>query len=283
MDMPNADQLEYWSTSPSGVKWLTYEDHLDAAMATALDLVLDRAALQPGERVLDIGCGTGASLLAAAGKVGPAGAVLGLDISTPFLDRAQSRADHAGMRNIAVRQADAQVALFDGPPWDVLISRFGVMFFTDPQAAFANLALALRPGGRMCFAAWGGVSDNPWFRLPFEAATRRLGTAPASDPDAPGPMGFQNAGRVTALMQAAGLDAVTCDAVDLLMTPLGTAEEVADLCLRVGPASRVMTHFEGTQADAQAIREDLIARLQPFATPAGLRIPARINLFEARV
>ncbi|MFA3915675.1 class I SAM-dependent methyltransferase [Ruegeria hyattellae] len=283
MDMPNTDQHEYWSSSPSGIKWLTYEDRLDAAMATVLDLVIDRAALQPGERVLDIGCGTGASLLAAAEKVGSAGAVLGLDISPPFVDRAQSRARDAGVNNILVRHADAQVALFDGPPRDVLISRFGMMFFADPQAAFANLARALRPGGRMCLAAWGGVSDNLWFRLPFEAATRRLGTPPASDPDAPGPMGFQNAARVTGLMQAAGLREVTCDEIDILMTPLGTAEEVADLCLRVGPASRVVTHFEGSHADAQAIREDLMARLQPFGTPAGLRIPAPINLFEARV
>ncbi|MDP5216132.1 methyltransferase domain-containing protein [Ruegeria sp. 2205SS24-7] len=282
-DSPNAEQQEYWSATPSGRKWLTYEDHLDAAMAPILDLVVQRAKLQPGERVIDIGCGTGASLLAAAERVGPTGDVLGLDIAEPFLERAAARAAQAGLANVSVRQGDAQVASFDGPPRDVLISRFGMMFFADPQAAFANLSRALRPGGRMCFAAWGGFSSNPWFRLPFEAAADRLGTPPPADPDAPGPMGFQNAERVTGLMRAAGLQDVRCDSVDVLMTPMGRVEDVATQCLRVGPAARLMRFFEGNQEDAAEIEQDITRRLHEMITSDGLRIPAQINLFEARV
>ncbi|WP_372574392.1 class I SAM-dependent methyltransferase [Ruegeria jejuensis] len=283
MDTPNADQKDYWSATPSGIKWLTYEDHLDAAMAPILDLVVQRAGLQPGERVIDIGCGTGASLLAAAELVGPTGDVLGLDIAKPFLERAAARAVQAGLANVSVREGDAQVAPFDGPSRDVMISRFGMMFFADPQAAFANLARALRTGGRMCFAAWGGFSGNPWFRLPFEAAADRLGTPPPADPDAPGPMAFQNVERVTGLMRAAGLRDVRCDVVDVLMTPMGRIEDVAAQCLRVGPAARLMNFFEGNQEDAAAIEQDIARRLDQMNTPDGLRVPAQINLFEARI
>lgn len=284
METPNADQEDYWSNSPSGVKWLTYEDKLDAAMAPILDLVIERAALQPGERVLDIGCGTGASVLAAANRVGTTGHVLGLDISAPFLERARARAAQAGVGHyVSVRAGDAQVAPLVDEARDVMISRFGMMFFSDPQAAFANLATALRPGGRMCFAAWGGFDGNPWFRIPAQAAARQLGTPPPSDPDAPGPMGFQNAGRVTGLMQAAGLGEVRCDVVEVLMTPIGNADEVARQCLRVGPAARLMTLFEGTPSDATAVEQDITARLAPMRKEDGLRIPARINLFHATV
>ncbi|MEX0349533.1 MAG: class I SAM-dependent methyltransferase [Paracoccaceae bacterium] len=283
MNIPNADQQEYWSATPSGIKWLTYEDHLDAAMAPILDLIIDRARLRLGERIIDIGCGTGASLLAAAKQVGPEGDVLGLDISTPFLERAAARALQAGLTNVSVRQDDAQVARFDSPLRDALISRFGMMFFADPQAAFANLARALRPGGRMCFAAWGGFSNNPWFRLPFEAAAARLGTPPPADPDEPGPMGFQNVERVTGLMHAAGLRDVTCEIADVLMTPLGSLEDVAKQCLRVGPAARLMRFFEGTKEDAEAIEQDIAGRIKALNTADGLRVPSRINLFQATI
>lgn len=281
MEPPNQDQQEYWSASPSGQKWLTYEDQLDAAMAPILDLVIDRAALQHGDRVLDIGCGTGASLIAAARQVGPNGRVLGLDISQPFLDRAAERAKTAGFTHIETRCADAQTASFTDPPFDALISRFGVMFFADPQAAFANMARTLRPAARMTFAAWSGLAQNPWFRLPAEAAQRILGPSPPAEPDAPGPLGFQNAERVQRLLRAAGLKNVRCETLQIAMTPQGTAEEVAQLCLRVGPVSRLMSLHNGTPSDAQTILTDLADQLAAFKTAQGLMVPAEIHLFQA--
>lgn len=282
MDSPNADQRDYWSASPSGAKWLTYEDQLDAVLAPVLDLVIARSEIGPGDKVLDIGCGTGASLLAAARAVGSAGDVLGVDISAPFLDRAGQRARAAGPGRISVLNADAQVHAFAPGARDALISRFGVMFFSDPQAAFANMARALRPGGSMTFAAWSGMTNNPWFRVPFEAAAARLGRPPAADPDAPGPMAFQDSPRVMDLMRRAGLDKVSCEVVTVALTPAGGADDVAALCLRVGPAARLMAEFGGSAADAQAIEADILARFSELDRDGRITVPAEINLFRAR-
>ncbi|MEM7320726.1 MAG: methyltransferase domain-containing protein [Pseudomonadota bacterium] len=283
MELANADQHEFWSRSPSGQKWLTYEDHLDAAMAPVLDGVIARADLQPGYRVLDIGCGTGASLLAAAERVGAHGAVLGLDISQPFLDRAEDRARNAGFGQVATRCADAQTDKFDGPQFDTMISRFGVMFFNDPQTAFANMARALRPGAKMTFAAWSSFAQNPWFRLPHETAASRLGNPPPADPHAPGPLAFQDADRVLGLLDGAGLKNTGYETEQLHMTPQGTPQDIASLCLRVGPAARLIGLFDASRADRQAIQADLTARLSNYETADGVKVPAEIHFFQASV
>lgn len=281
MQTANEDQAEYWGQSASGAKWLTYESQMDQVLAPVLDLVLDRAELGPGMRVLDIGCGTGASTVAAARAVGPQGQVLGADISEPFLERARQRAKAVGATNTAFQYADAQVTAFDGQARDAAISRFGVMFFHDPAAAFANIAKGLRPGGRMTFAAWGPLSDNPWFRIPHVAATARLGHPPKYGRFTPGPLAFHDVDHVTGLMKEAGLDNIHADPVALHLSGLETVDATAALCTRVGPAARVISHFEGTSADAQAIQDSVADAFSAFADDRGPRIPAVINLYQA--
>ena len=165
--------------------------------------LLNAARPEAGDAVLDVGCGTGASTLKVAGRVAD-GSVVGVDISRPLLDRARSRAEAAEIDNASFLLADAQTHRFPAGGFDVLISRLGMMFFEDPVAAFRNLGRALRPGGRIAFVAWAGVKDNPWFHVPRDAAVSRLGAAPSADPSAPGPLAFQDAGRVARLMAAAG-------------------------------------------------------------------------------
>jgi len=282
MDTVNQDQAAFWGASPSGQKWLTYEDRLDAALAPVLDLVLDRAGLLLGMRVLDIGCGTGASVMAAARQVGPGGHVLGVDISSPFLDRAQARVTDAGLTHVAFRHADAQIAAFEPRDRDALISRFGMMFFEDPTAAFANLAKTLRPGAHLTFATWGDLAQNPWFRIPFVAAVNQLGRPPKTDRNAPGPLAFHDIDRVTGLMREAGLSDAAADAVPLALTPSGSAEDTAELFLRVGPAGRVIEHFGGTAADIDAIYTAALTEITAFQTPEGVQVPGLINLYQAK-
>ncbi|MBO9410682.1 MULTISPECIES: class I SAM-dependent methyltransferase [unclassified Ruegeria] len=282
MTIANEEQAEFWGNSPSGAKWLTYEDQMDALLAPVLDLVLERAALQPGQRVLDIGCGTGASTILAAQAVGPDGHVLAADFSQPFLKRAAERAQTNSHANIGFQFADAQTHPFEEGDRDILISRFGVMFFEDTVAAFANMARALKPGGRMCFAAWGPLSGNPWFRLPHIAATERLGTPPKVDRNAPGPLAFHDQDRVSGLLAEAGLTDITVDAVPLTLPVRGTLEDSAALCTRIGPAARVIAHFDGTPEDVAAIRQAVAEEFRPYATGDVVEIPALINLFQAR-
>ncbi len=279
----NGDQEEFWGKSEMGTRWLTFEDQLDHLFAPVLDLVLDRAALADGMRVIDIGCGTGASALRAAQQVGPKGHVLGVDISEQFLERARNRADQVKLDNLEFRYADAQVAELSSGDVDAMISRFGVMFFTDPGAAFANMARALKPGGQITFAAWAGLSENPWFKIPHISAVKRLGQPPKVDRNAPGPLAFHDRDRVAGLMAQAGLNDIRIEAVPLALTAPASVEDAALLCTRVGPAARVIDHFEGTQEDVDAIVHDVAEEFDAFQTSKGVQVPAVINLLRARV
>ncbi|WP_299889825.1 class I SAM-dependent methyltransferase [uncultured Ruegeria sp.] len=281
MQIANEDQAEYWSNSPSGAKWLTYEDQLDHMMAPVIDLILKHADLNKGMRVLDIGCGTGVSSLAAARRVGADGHILGADISQPFLDRAAQRAKESGLGNVDFQRADAQVTQFPEAGRDAAISRFGVMFFDDSIAAFKNIARALVPNGQMTFAAWGPLADNPWFRIPHIAATNRLGHPPKVDRYAPGPLAFHDLDHVIGMMTEAGLKDVRAHAIPIGLNFLDTIEKTATLCTRVGPAARVISHFDGSKEDVSVIRQAVSEEFRPMLTDqAGL--PAVINLYQAR-
>ncbi len=274
----NQEQADYWSAEP-GQKWLTHEAALDATLAPVLEQVLAQAALQPGERVLDVGCGTGASVLAVSAQVGAQGAVLGLDISDPLLRRGAVRA--AGLEQARFLLADAQTHDFEPVSFDALISRFGVMFFADPAAAFANMARALRPGGRMVFAAWASLPKNPFFTIGVEVATARLGKPAPMPPGQPGPLAFQDQAMVCELLARAGLQAIRTEEVALHLTPPGTSAEVASVLSRVGPTYRIMAELNATPEDAAAIEAGMAERFATMAGPDGVQIPAAVNMFSA--
>ncbi len=282
MTTANEEQAEYWGKSVLGAKWLIHEDQLDHLLAPVLGLVLERAELKPGMRVLDIGCGTGASTIASAQEVGRNGRVLAADFSQPFAHRTRERSLDLGLTQVEVECADAQTFGFSEGTQDAVISRFGVMFFEDPVAAFANMANALKPGGQMTFAAWGPLSDNPWFKLPHIAATNQLGQPPKVDRYAPGPLAFHDIEHVTVILSRAGLCDVRGETVSLFLHGPDTLEETAALCMRVGPASRVISHFGASDEDIEAIRTAVAEAFATFASDDGIRIPAAINLFQAR-
>ncbi len=282
MTSVNEEQAEFWGNSEQGTKWLTYEDQLDHAFAPVLDLVLDRAALSAGMQVLDIGCGTGVSAIAAARAVGPNGHVLAADISQPFLDRAAKRAESNGIQTITFQHADAQTYAFEPGQMDAAISRFGVMFFNDSIAAFRNIASALKPGGQMTFASWGPLDVNPWFKIPHVAAVRRMGQPPRVDRYAPGPLAFHDIDHVKGLMTQAGLSEITGDAITANLTGFGGVEGTARLVTRVGPAGRVVAHFEGSEADTDAIQEAVAKEFRQYKSGSEILIPAMINLYQAR-
>ncbi|MEW2916302.1 class I SAM-dependent methyltransferase [Ruegeria sp. ANG10] len=282
MQAANEEQAEFWSNSPSGANWLTFEEQMDEMLAPVLDLVLDRAGLQPGMRVLDIGCGTGASSVRAAESVGESGHVLAADFSQPFLDRAGQRATEKGLSNIDLQHADAQTHPFVEADRDAMISRFGVMFFEDTVAAFANMARALKPGGEMTFAAWGPLDRNPWFKTPHIIACARLGSPPVMDRNAPGPLAFHDRERVSGLLDRAGLTDIRVEQVPVSLRIRGTIEDCATLSTRIGPAARLIAYFEGDAEDVLVIQQGITKAFQQYALENTVEIPALINLFQAR-
>jgi SAM-dependent methyltransferase len=198
----NAEQWRAWD-GDEGAYWAAHADRFDRAVAPHHDRLMAAAAISAGERVLDIGCGTGQTTRDAARAASPGGTALGVDLSSGMLDVARARAADDGLDNVAFAQVDAQVHPFDPASFDVAISRTGAMFFGEPVVAFTNVARALRPGGRMALVAWQSFADNEWIREITGALTggRPL---PPPPPDAPGPFSLADPARVHALLDAAG-------------------------------------------------------------------------------
>ena len=170
---------------------------------TALGAVaMDRAQVVPGDRVLDVGCGCGHTSLELARRVSPGGSVLGVDISTPMLERASARADDASAANVRFENADAQTFAFEPSAFDLLYSRMGVMFFDDPRAAFENLLRALCPGGRLSFVCWRKLEENPWMSVPLSAAMKHI-TAPERPSRLQGPSAFADPDHVRSILEGA--------------------------------------------------------------------------------
>ena len=276
---PNAAQREFWNGAP-GQNWVANQPALDALQAGVTDLLLAEAAPRAGARILDVGCGAGDTTLAFARAVGPRGAVTGIDISEPLLALARERAEAAGVDTVVFSHADAALRRFEPASVDQIVSRFGLMFFADPVAAFRNLATALRPGGTVVFVAWAAAERNPWFSLPLAAAVERLGPPDPVSPDAPGPMAFRDIDRVTGILADAGLSEARGEARTVALHLPGL-DAAADLALRIGPATRLIRDKGGSEEEARAIAAGVRARLADFVTADGIRVPAAVNLFRA--
>lgn len=197
----NADQERYWNERAS--TWIDAQAVFDGLSAPLGRMAMERLALRPAQRVLDIGCGTGATTLELADRVAPEGQVTGVDISTPLLDHARGAA--AGRDDVAFVRADAQTDDLGDGLYDAAYSRFGVMFFADPVGAFANIRRALVPGAGLSFVCWQTVFANEWLIVPTMAAIGALGRTPQlPDPTAPGPFSLADPERVRGILGDAG-------------------------------------------------------------------------------
>ncbi len=277
----NDEQIVYWNEK-AGPKWVAMQERLDTQLESFTRAALDRAALRPGERVLDIGCGCGASTLDAAARVRPGGSVMGADVSRPMLDRARERAKTGATTNATFVEADAQTFAFAPGEFDAAISRFGVMFFVDPAAAFANIRRALKPGGRLCFICWRPMIENPWVLIPLRAASRHLELPTPPDPTAPGPFAFGDAERLRAILNTAGYDDVLVEKHDSRLA-IGSAtdlEKAVDFAMDIGPVSALL--LEKSDETRSAVRSSIREAMQPHLTPAGVVVDWAAWLVSAR-
>ena len=276
----NADQVEFWN-SEAGQRWVTYQEALDQRFAPLTEQLIERAAVRPGECVIDVGCGTGTTTLRLAAAVGAHGSVLGIDIAEPLLAAARRRVLHGGFANIRLVQADAQTHRFERACHDLVVSRFGVMFFDDPVGAFGNLAGALRRGGRLTFASWGPLEANPWFLLPLEVAVPRLGPPEPKPPRAPGPLALSEPDYIQEILTGAGFTRVHIDRIDTRISGARSMREEAELMSLFGPLARLMRERGADEATRAALVADLAERLGTYATADGVRLPAAIHLVTA--
>jgi SAM-dependent methyltransferase len=222
-------QIEAWN-GPMGVQWAANEARTERSLAPVTEALHKGAAAQPGERVLDIGCGCGGSALAIAGVVGPKGYVLGADVSAPMIEVARATA----LPQTDYILADAAIHAFPPASFDLMISRFGVMFFGDPDAAFANLRRALKPGARVAMAAWRPMPENPWVLVPMQAVATVVSPGPRPGPEEPGPFAFGDTNRVSRILAAGGFAEPEIRAFDFeMMFPADS--EAAAAAISTGP------------------------------------------------
>ncbi|UWR01914.1 class I SAM-dependent methyltransferase [Ruegeria conchae] len=277
---PNQAQALYWN-SESGQKWIWFENELDLVFSAVDDALIKRAATQPGERILDVGCGTGATTRAFVPRVAPNGQITAVDISPAFVAHARNRAEFAA-DNTEFVVADAQSVEIPGAPFDLVISRFGSMFFADPVEAFRNILKQMKPAGRLTIAAWAKARGNPWFEAPKTAAVKILGPLDQADPNAPGPLGFQNLEHVVSILKEAGFQNVDGEIASVVLSHPGPVERVAALASNIGPAARIIKKYDGSDGDIEAITEYVIADFQKYVGSQGVRIPANLNFFTAQ-
>jgi SAM-dependent methyltransferase len=254
--------------------WAEVREPLELQLAPLGRRALAALAPQPGESVLDIGCGGGETALDLARAVAPDGTVVGIDLSAAVVAFAQ-RAAKGRVRFI---QADAQVFPFEPASFDAAFSRFGVMFFAVPTAAFINIRRSLRPNGRLAFACWRALVENPLDSLPLSAASAHLPPQSAHDPDAPGPFAFANPDRVRGILERAGFAEIEITAHDDQVGS-GDLDTMLAVCSRVGALGKILRENPELRAAAlPAVRSALAA----YDGPDGVRLNAAIWVVTAR-
>lgn len=275
----NEQQRAHWG-GDDGEYWASHQAQLDRMLEPVLEPLLAFAAPVHGSTVIDVGCGCGATVLRLMRAVGPTGMVVGIDLSEAMLAVAAQRM--FGSSHVRLLCGDAATLPLSDLKAELAISRFGVMFFGDPVAAFRNLRTGLAPGGRLRFACWRPVKENPWLQIPLHAAYEYVPHLPKPAPEEPGPFSFGDPERVTRILTAAGFTAPEFTPLDIPMEVAdgGTAEDGANRSTEFGPVKRALA---GQPDDIRAaVTESIRKALVPFATPSGVKLPGAAWLVAAQ-
>lgn len=264
--MPNDDQIANWDGA-GGEHWATEAARYDTMLGPFTVPILEAARLEPGHAVLDIGCGCGALTLAAAERVAPSGRVDGVDISQPMLDVARRRSREAGYTEVTFEKADAQVHHFASASYDAVVSRFGVMFFDDRAQAFANVASAVKPGGRISFACWQEMPKSEWIMAPLIAMLEHV-PMPEIPAGGPGPFALAEPDLVTSLLTEAGFESVTLDDSTLALLVGRSLDDVIVFYERSDLAKALLADADA--ATLEKVWESVRRAIEPYATGEGV-------------
>jgi len=261
----NTDQIAYWNAE-AGEAWAALQKQLDAQLSHHGLRAMEALAPVMGERIVDVGCGSGQTTLALGQAIGRTGAVMGLDISRPLLELARRRAAESGAANVSFAEADVQTYAFPPATFDAVFSRFGVMFFSDPPAAFANIRRALKPGGRLAFVCWRSPAENIFMTLPYAAAEAQLPPAPPPAPSAPGPFAFADRDRLHHILSSAGFRDIELTRYDRKIGS-GDLEQTLAVSLKMGPLGRAL----GEHPEKRALVIDGVRKaLRPHVDDHGI-------------
>ncbi len=279
---PNTREIEFWN-SASTRSWSEHVERIDRFMQPVTDGLFEHAAPRPGEIVIDIGCGSGTTVLEMARRVGPEGRVEGFDVAKLSVDRANERIAEAGLSNATVTLADLSTAALAPRRYDLAVSRFGVMFFTDPVATFAHLQTAMKTGGRLTFAVFRTPRENTWASGPVNAVRNMLELPPPPGPEDPGQFSWADPGRVERILKGGGFQNISLTPIDPPMRYAGPggAEEAADFCFLVGPILRAVAKL--TPEQRQDVRAKLVDYFRGIEGTDGIVLPGANWIVKATV
>ena len=280
MSIANTEQAEHWNTGEAVAHWIDNQARYDRMNAPFAAMILDAAGLRPGINVLDVGCGCGGTTLAAARLVAP-GQAVGLDLSGPMLARARAGAEESGLGNAVFLQGDAQVHPLEPARFGTVLSRFGVMFFADPVAAFANIRSATRAAGRLVFVCWQPLAANQWLLVPGAALAEHVPSAAFGSGDGPGMFAFADPDRIRQILAAAGWRDVeiTPEHASILVGGGGSVDDAVEF-LRTASMGRTMLAGADAETADRAIAS-VRAALTPYADADGVHLGAAVWLVQA--
>jgi len=269
------EQADYWKGA-GGKMWLGAYDRIQRGIAEFSAITLEAAKAQPGERVLDVGCGTGGTSAELARGVGATGHVLGVDISDTLIGAARAQ----GLANATFEVGDATTYPFEAASFDLVFSRFGVMFFADPVAAFRNMRRAMKPTGRLVFLCWRTPPENPWAAVPMRAAMPFLPPQERPGPEDPGQYSFGDRRRVERILTEAGFGGLSIEPVDLM---LNQGRDIPDVLERIGDFGPLARAFKDVPPEQVAKAKAAIGEaLKPHVTPEGVKLAGACWLVRAR-
>ena len=269
----NHEQHARWN-GLDGEYWVRQQERIDRTLEPVIAPLIEFAAPQPDETVLDIGCGCGATTIEFARR---AARVIGADLSEPMLAVAAERL--RPWPNATVQLGDAATLPLASLEANLVASRFGVMFFGDPVAAFANIRTALLPGGRLRFACWGSIGENPWLQVPLHAAYEHVPRMPRPNPEEPGPFAFADTERVTRILTGAGFSDPSFTKLNIRMNIGASLDAAVQQASEMGPAKRAMAD-QPEQLKAAAV-ESIRRALEPYLTPEGVSLAGTVWLVGA--
>lgn len=260
------DQHTFWNEI-QGPKWVRLQERIDPTLAPIGQATMDRLAPTPGEHILDVGSGCGETSLVLAERVSPGGQVTGIDISKPMLDLARQRAARTGT-DVTFLEANAQSHAFEADAYDCVFSRFGVMFFDDFEAAFANLLRATKPGGRMALGAWRTRRDNPWAMTAVPIARPHVELPPRPEPGDPGQFAFEDEDFVRGFLERAGWSDIGFERLDVDLKVGASPADAAGFLIEMGP---VAAPLAAADPDVRSlVHGELVAALMDHARADGV-------------
>lgn len=279
IDQANAEMAAYWN-GEGGDKWVSFGDRLEAGLKPFGARAIEAAAVQAEENILEIGCGCGPNTIELASRLS-SGGITAVDISVKVLAAAEKGVAAKGLSNVEFSCADAQTCDFGLERYNLAFSRFGVMFFDDPVAAFKNISKTLIPGGRVAFACWAALNNNPWIAEPLQVVARHIALPPPPELGTPGPFSLSDESRIQNILTEAGLSNIAIETFRAPMVLGADVAEAVNFLLQMSPTGAAINRAEPDAETRAAIAADLGELLKSYTTQEGVLMGAEAFIVRA--